>query len=111
MCWIFQTSFSLGGCFSANTDSPFADLSLPGKPFSKNTNSASECQRLCQQENNCNYFVFDTKKDWCWLKTNANNQKAQLGSTLGPRYCQNAAINPRSNSDRLGRVSFSTAGA
>ena len=66
---------------------------------------------LCQQENNCNYFVFDTKKDWCWLKTNANNQKAQLGSTLGPRYCQNAAINPRSNSDRLGRVSFSTAGA
>ena len=62
-------------------------MSLPGKPFSKNIKSASECQEICQSNNNCNYFVHDRIKSWCWLKTNVNNQKAQEGSTLGPRYC------------------------
>ena len=111
-----------GGCFSANTDSPFADLSLPGKPFSKNISSASECQLSCQQENNCNYFVHDGKKDWCWLKTNANNQKANKDHTLGPKYCnqniQPAKIemikrmkSPNENSKRTGRVNFSNSGA
>merc|ERR1712080_445784 len=104
-----------GGCFSANTDSPFADLSLPGKPFSKNTPSASECQLLCQENNNCNHFVHDSKKNWCWLKTNANNQKAQEGNTLGPKFCNKSNkpvnIRPRESSKRSGRVNFSSAGA
>ena len=64
-------------------------MSLPGIPFSKNVYSASECQELCQKEQDCNNFVHDGRKgkNWCWLKTNANNQKSQEGATLGPKYC------------------------
>ena len=75
------------GCFEFGKDSPGNDVA-----FRWNPSSADECQKLCQQESKCNFFLFKRRMWWvfngCWLKSKkASNLRSKSGFVLGPKSC------------------------
>ena len=51
------------------------------------TNSAEDCQLLCQITNPCRFFSFDVENKRCWLKrTNGGKVKSQ-NFISGLKYC------------------------
>ena len=75
------------GCFEFGKDSPGNDVA-----FRWNPSSADECQKLCQQESRCNFFLFKRRMWWvfngCWLKSKkASNLRSKSGFVLGPKSC------------------------
>ena len=53
--------------------------------------SVKECQELCQQEPNCNFFTFKTShsgaKGVCELKGSKQVTNEKTGSISGPKTC------------------------
>ena len=86
-------------CFSYDTDSPFNDIKPA--PYASNgafgTQSAHECQQLCQRVNDCKFFLFDTRftkidSIKCWLKTGKSFiLPPTAGTILGPKHCDGYA--------------------
>ena len=75
------------GCFEFGKDSPGNDVA-----FKWNPPSADGCQKLCQQESRCNFFLFKRRMWWvfngCWLKSKkASNLRSKSGFVLGPKSC------------------------
>ena len=62
------------------------------------TKDIYECQKLCQNTYECNYFVFDTRlfSKKCWLKTGKSFILPPLfGVILGPKHCNDGYEAPK----------------
>ena len=87
-------------CFSYDTDSPLNDINPA--PYAVDgafgTKDIYECQKLCQNTHECNYFVFDTRlfSKKCWLKTGKSFILPPLfGVILGPKHCNDGYEAPK----------------
>ena len=87
-------------CFSYDTDSPLNDINPA--PYAVDgafgTKDIYECQKLCQNTYECNYFVFDTRlfSKKCWLKTGKSFILPPLfGVILGPKHCNDGYEAPK----------------
>lgn len=51
--------------------------------------SAQECQCLCAEHPECEFFVYRNDTNTCWMKTkNLNRKKTKdAEATFGPKYC------------------------
>ena len=48
-----------------------------------------ECQKLCQDSSECNYFVFDPTTKHCMLKRSDAFKFFKRGTQVGPKFCSN----------------------
>ena len=74
-------------CFLADKDSPGFDIS-----HNASIMSSTQCQKWCQANLNCRYFVVNERNEGnngCWLKnsTAITQIKTRAGVTYGPKYC------------------------
>ena len=51
------------------------------------TNSAAECQIMCQSIPECNFFTWKQNSKNCFLKTSDSGITAGGGSISGPKTC------------------------
>ena len=70
----------LGNCFEANTDRPHR-----GRVHIKN--SSTECQKLCQQIDQCKYFTWRKDNKECWLKEEKGTSNYNVNAISGPKFC------------------------
>ena len=49
--------------------------------------SGSDCQKRCQDNLECNHFVFDQLTNQCILKRSDAAKSYKVGSLIGPKYC------------------------
>ena len=49
-------------------------------------NDAAECQKLCQENSQCNFWTFGTP-DYCWLQTENDILDTCATCIRGPRFC------------------------
>ena len=54
---------------------------------SNNVKNTEDCQKLCQSNNDCRFFTFNSSTGTCVLKQAAINPVTSTASTLGPKYC------------------------
>ena len=78
-------------CFEYDKDSPGNDVG-----FRWNPSSLEACQRMCQEESRCNFFMFKQNYYWiysgCWLKSKkASSLRPSSGFIIGPKYCGKTA--------------------
>ena len=58
------------------------------KPHIPNLTNATECQRACQEKDECKSFTFNNVGKACWLKRTGNVKKVpHKDGTSGPKYC------------------------
>ena len=79
-----KLSFSLG-CF--DHDQNYAEkFSNESKPvFSE---SEGKCQKLCQEDKECQSFSYDSDRKHCWLLSiNDIGRKRHDSFISGPKYC------------------------
>ena len=50
--------------------------------------TAEECQLLCQTTNPCRFFTFDVKQKMCWLKRSNEGRKENNNFISGKKYCE-----------------------
>ena len=47
-----------------------------------------ECQILCDLTTGCNFFNYDTKLKWCFLKYGVGQEQAKTRRYFGQKSCQ-----------------------
>ena len=84
----------ISGCFAEDTIALANHVS--GDHSFKNINSPEECQRKCQENVECRYFVLHLKGRWkgCWMKTEGAKStiKTRKQTIFGPKYCEKYEI-------------------
>ena len=69
-------------CFNINVDYAGNDLRRAI------VDSASNCQKLCSEEEKCEFFTWATQKKTCYLKHSNRGQKpTRTSTTSGPKSC------------------------
>ena len=74
-------------CFEEGTDSSGSDV--PGTSTHDDVSTVYRCQALCQDSEECKYFVYDTSSKKCGLKTEAAKglRWASENKIFGPKWC------------------------
>jgi len=72
----------------AGTDYPGMDLNLDTGRTTDRKAFAADCQALCTENPECNFFGWKESSKECWLKTGVSGKVAQEGTTSGPA-CRN----------------------
>ena len=49
--------------------------------------SAQECQRLCQETEECLVFTYKTGNKECWLKSTDSGRSYRVGDISGKNFC------------------------
>ena len=84
----------MSGCFNEKT-SALANH-VRGKHSFRNIHTPEECQRKCQQNAECQYFVLHLKGRWkgCWMKKAGAKKtvKTNKNAIFGPKYCEGNLI-------------------
>ena len=87
---------SAGGCFE--TDYDYAGNDINADPNDKDygrdagkRDSPEDCQRLCQDRQDCAFFTYKERNKECWLKTSDAGRHYQERSNAisGKKYCGN----------------------
>ena len=50
--------------------------------------TAEECQLLCQTTNPCRFFTFDATQKTCWLKRSDTGRNVNNNFISGKKYCK-----------------------
>ena len=82
---IINPSDIANGCFENDVAIEGNDIQLANSSLS--INDVKECQRHCQSNSECNYFVFDYGKNECLVKRSDITKTFKKYSLLGPKYC------------------------
>ena len=77
--------YILDGCFENGIAIVGDDIQLANSLLS--LNDVNNCQRHCQSNLECNYFVFDYDKNVCILKTSDATKISTTKSLVGPKFC------------------------
>ena len=56
-------------------------------PMDDLDNSIPKCQKSCQENDDCNGFVYNKELGTCNLKSRLNNKKTKEGFVAGPKHC------------------------
>lgn len=72
----------MGNDLNANDDDPHYAQG-PGQ-----RHSAEECQQLCQEVQECNFFTYTAISKNCWLKTSSSGRRKHTQTTSGPKTCK-----------------------
>ena len=73
----------MGNDLNANEDDPHHAKGNDGR-----RNSPEECQQLCQEVQECNFFTYTPTDQACYLKTSSSGKRKHTYATSGPRICQ-----------------------
>ncbi|PHJ19082.1 pan domain-containing protein [Cystoisospora suis] len=74
-------------CFESGIDYYKHDVK---EIYDRSVKTSQECQRRCQEMNNCYHFTFDSKQKYCYLKDKSALQARKNGLAelvSGPKYC------------------------
>ena len=52
------------------------------------------CQKLCQDDPECNHFDFDTSRNYCYMRRNEGSGSANPGWISGPKICADGSNPP-----------------
>ena len=78
-------------CFEYDT-SYLTKHRSPQKPMV--ANSAGECQKLCQRNQTCKIFSYDTDRKHCWMVSYGDMKRGSISSYIsGPKYCSGTMKN------------------
>ncbi|PFH34428.1 microneme protein MIC17A [Besnoitia besnoiti] len=72
-------------CIMPNTDYPKNDIGTAEK-----TGTAADCQKLCRNDERCEYFSWDSVNKFCYKKAGsqvANSKIRKNGIFSGPKHC------------------------
>ena len=75
-------------CFKHGID--YVGKDLPGLKF-QNIDDPIECQKRCQIEPSCNYFVLNLRPEAsakCYLKGEVGHRKEKENVLFGPKHCE-----------------------
>ena len=74
-------------CFSKNIGLPGNNIAgYDGRKSLKD--SAEDCQKLCQEVDECNYFTWRKNTRYCWIKDKKTNKAKEIyGTVSGPKFC------------------------
>ena len=73
-------------------DTGYALYTIEQIPLDDLDNSIPECQKTCQERDDCNGFVYNPELDKCNLKSRRKNKKTKEGYVAGPKYCASKSI-------------------
>ena len=59
-----------------------------GESAYRGADSTEECQTLCDLTTGCNFFNYDTKLKWCFLKYGVGQEQAKTRRYFGQTSCQ-----------------------
>ena len=82
-------SISISGCFQNGKD--YAGSDIYSSSFW--TSNAEGCQKLCQNNNECEYWTWilpyenDGSDGSCYLKNSKGQITDEINATSGPKYC------------------------
>ena len=82
-------SNDISGCFYTETGAKDNHVTQGEKHF-KDIETLDECQKKCQENDECKYFVLRTKHHkGCWLKTAGAKQTITKNTNdiFGPKFC------------------------
>ena len=73
-------------------DTGYALYTIEQIPMDNLDNSIPECQKTCQERDDCNGFVYNRGYDGCYLKSRRKNKKISEGNVAGPKFCASKSI-------------------
>lgn len=53
--------------------------------------SPDDCQTLCQENNDCNFFTFNYGGQKCYMKSTLGSRSGPAGETSGPAHCSSGS--------------------
>ena len=74
-----------GGCFENDVAIEGNNIEQANASFS--VTNVYECQRRCQSNWECNYFVFNSIENLCTLKKSEVTRTFKTNSLVGPKTC------------------------
>ena len=74
-------------CYEQDMSIDGGNTTSSNQPFL--SNGPEECQKLCQDSSECNYFVFDPTTKHCMLKRSDAFKFFKRGTKVGPKFCSN----------------------
>ena len=61
-----------------------------GKSFTKS--NSTECHHACLESDTCEAWVYESDKEWCFLKVFLDNKVTETGVISGPKDCKAESI-------------------